>query len=38
MREVTAAAEVVAEAEGVRDVENQLKSADSVGSRYRREA
>jgi len=37
-REVAAAAEVVAEAEGVRDVENQLKSADSVGSRYRREA
>jgi cytidylate kinase len=37
-REAGAAAEVVAATEGVRDVDNQLKSADSVGSRYRREA
>ena len=38
MREAAAAAEVVSEAEGVRDVDNQLRSADAVGSRYRREA
>jgi cytidylate kinase len=38
MRESGAAAEVVAATEGVREVDNQLKSADAVGSRYRREA
>ncbi|HET9470782.1 MAG TPA: cytidylate kinase family protein [Usitatibacter sp.] len=38
MRESGAAAEVAAATEGVRDVDNQLKSADAVGSRYRREA
>jgi osmotically-inducible protein OsmY len=37
-RQAGAAAEVVAASDGVRDVDNQLKSADSVGSRYRREA
>lgn len=38
MREAAAAAEIVSEAEGVRDVDNQLRSADAVSSRYRREA
>jgi cytidylate kinase len=37
-REAGAAAEVVAATEGVGEVDNQLKSADSLGSRYRREA
>jgi cytidylate kinase len=37
-REAAAAVEVVAASEGVRDVDNQLKSADAMGSRYRREA
>jgi cytidylate kinase len=37
-REASAAAEVAAAIDGVRDVENQLKPADSIASRYRREA
>jgi cytidylate kinase len=37
-RESGAAVEVVAATDGVRDVDNQLRSADSVASRYRREA
>ena len=37
-REAAAAAEVAAATEGVRDVDNQLKPADSFASRYRREA
>jgi len=38
MREAASAAEIVSEAEGVRDVDNQLRAADAVSSRYRREA
>jgi len=37
-REAAAAAEVAAATEGVRDVDNRLKPADMVSSRYRREA
>ncbi len=37
-RESAAAAEVALGVEGVRDVENELKPADSFASRYRREA
>jgi cytidylate kinase len=37
-REAAAAAEVAVAVEGVRDVENELKPADSFASRYRREA
>ncbi|HUJ00060.1 MAG TPA: cytidylate kinase-like family protein [Usitatibacter sp.] len=37
-REASAAAEVAASVEGARDVENELKPADSFASRYRREA
>lgn len=37
-RESTAAAEVVGATEGVKDLDNQLKPADSFASRYRREA
>jgi cytidylate kinase len=37
-KEAAAAVEVIAEVEGVKDVDNQLKPADSFTSRYRREA
>lgn len=37
-REAVAAAQIAMAVEGVRDVENELKPADSFASRYRREA